>query len=291
MPSDDSVVREKAVESLKSIGLKLSPSAVYSDYLPMVKRMRKGDLFSMRISACFLYAQIYERLDSERRAYARTKFLKLSKDDTPMVRRGAAQSLSILAEFIEEELSKDYTVPLLKALLQDDNDSVKIMAVYSALPIVRRLLRGQQQLIKEQVVPPLKQAAENKMITWRLRFSVADVAAQICESIAKEIVDNDIVPIYENLLVDKEPEVKSEAVAKLHDLSKYASASRMIEKLVPNLNTTTVNDLSQHVRASLALSVCDIANNIGKEHAITFIVPVVVQLLKDQATEVRIILM
>lgn len=90
MPSDDSVVREKAVESLKSIGLKLSPSAVYSDYLPMVKRMRKGDLFSMRISACFLYAQIYERLDSERRAYARTKFLKLSKDDTPMVRRGAA---------------------------------------------------------------------------------------------------------------------------------------------------------------------------------------------------------
>jgi serine/threonine-protein phosphatase 2A regulatory subunit A len=177
LPSDDSVVREKAVESLKSIGLKLSPSAVYSDYLPMVKRMRKGDLFSMRISACFLYAQIYERLDSERRAYARTKFLKLSKDDTPMVRRGAAQSLSILAEFIEEELSKDYTVPLLKALLQDDNDSVKIMAVYSALPIVRRLLRGQQQLIKEQVVPPLKQAAENKMITWRLRFSVADVAA------------------------------------------------------------------------------------------------------------------
>lgn len=291
MPSDDSVVREKAVESLKSIGLKLSPSAVYSDYLPMVKRMRKGDLFSMRISACFLYAQIYERLDSERRAYARTKFLKLSKDDTPMVRRGAAQSLSILAEFIEEELSKDYTVPLLKALLQDDNDSVKIMAVYSALPIVRRLLRGQQQLIKEQVVPPLKQAAENKMITWRLRFSVADVAAQICESIAKEIVDNDIVPIYENLLVDKEPEVKSEAVAKLHDLSKYASASRMIEKLVPNLNSTTVNDLSQHVRASLALSVCDIANNIGKEHAITYIVPVVVQLLKDQATEVRIILM
>ena len=53
-----------------------------------------------------------------------------------MVRRGAASSLSILSEFIEEELSREYTVPLLKSLLQDDNDSVKIMAVYSALPIV-----------------------------------------------------------------------------------------------------------------------------------------------------------
>ena len=36
---------------------------------------------------------------------------------------------------------------------------------------------------------------------------------------------------------------------------------------------------------------CDIANNIGKDHALTYIVPVVVQLLKDQATEVRIVLM
>ena len=56
LPSDDSVVREKAVESLKSIGKKISQQAVYDDFLPMVKRMRKGDLFSMRISACFLYA-------------------------------------------------------------------------------------------------------------------------------------------------------------------------------------------------------------------------------------------
>ena len=136
------MVREKAVDSLKSIGKKISQQAVYDDFLPMVKRMRKGDLFSMRISACFLYAQIYGRLDGERRQYARIKFQKLSKDDTPMVRRGAAQSLSILSEFIEEELSRDYTVPLLKSLLQDDNDSVKIMAVYSALPIVQRLLKG-----------------------------------------------------------------------------------------------------------------------------------------------------
>ncbi len=82
--------------------------------MPMVKRMRKGDLFSMRISACFLYAQIYGRLDQEHREYARTKFQKLSKDDTPMVRRGAAQSLSILTEFVEVDHSEDYMVPLLR---------------------------------------------------------------------------------------------------------------------------------------------------------------------------------
>jgi len=47
----------------------------------------------MRISACFLYADIYEKLDKDQREMARKKFTKLSKDDTPMVRRGAAQSI------------------------------------------------------------------------------------------------------------------------------------------------------------------------------------------------------
>ena len=44
----------------------------------------------VRISACFLYTFIYKRLDSARREYTRLKFEKLVKDDTPMVRRGAA---------------------------------------------------------------------------------------------------------------------------------------------------------------------------------------------------------
>jgi serine/threonine-protein phosphatase 2A regulatory subunit A len=108
--------------------------------MPMVKRMRKGDLFSMRISACFLYAQIYGRLDESRKEYTRMKFQKLAKDDTPMVRRGAAQSLSILAEQIEKEHARNYVVPLLRSLLQDDNDSVKIMAVYSTATVVNKLL-------------------------------------------------------------------------------------------------------------------------------------------------------
>jgi serine/threonine-protein phosphatase 2A regulatory subunit A len=140
-------------------------------------------------------------------------------------------------------------------------------------------------------MPPFKVAVENKSVSWRLRFSVAEVAAGICENLDTEIVDELVVPLYENLISDKEPEVKSEAVAKLHELSKHASPSRLIEKLIPNLNNVTVNDNSQHVRGSLALSVCDVAKNLGKNHALSYIVPVVATLLKDQATEVRITLM
>ena len=43
--------------------------------------------------------------------------------------------------------------------------------------------------------------------------------------------------LYENLISDKEPEVKSEAVAKLNDLSRYASANRLIDKLMLQIGT------------------------------------------------------
>jgi hypothetical protein len=59
-----------------------------------------------------------------------------------MVRRGAAQSISILTESIEKDHAEQYLVPLLKQLLTDDNDSVKIMAVYSAIPVVQKVLNG-----------------------------------------------------------------------------------------------------------------------------------------------------
>ena len=88
--SDDSVVQNKAVASLKKIPKVLTDETIHSDYIELVRRLKKGDFFSMRIAACHLYAQIYERLNDEKRAVVRKKFAKLVKDDTPMVRWGSA---------------------------------------------------------------------------------------------------------------------------------------------------------------------------------------------------------
>ena len=117
-------------------------------------------------------------------------------------------------------------------MLTDDNDSVKIMAVHSTLAVVSRM-GGYGQLVREEIVPPLKVAVENKMATWRLRFSVAEVAAKMCEYLPDEVINGEIMQMYENLITDKEPEVKSEAITKLPDLAKYASAGRLTEKILP----------------------------------------------------------
>lgn len=65
MSSDDAMVREKAIEALRKVSAALSNAEVSASYLPLVKRLKKGDMFSMRISASQLYADIYPRLDVE----------------------------------------------------------------------------------------------------------------------------------------------------------------------------------------------------------------------------------
>ncbi len=94
--SDDAMVREKAIEALRKVSAVLSSTAIKLSYLPLVKRLKKGDMFSMRIAASQLYADIYPRLDTEEQVKVHKKFRKLCSDDTPMVRWGAAQAVSSL---------------------------------------------------------------------------------------------------------------------------------------------------------------------------------------------------
>jgi hypothetical protein len=68
----------------------LSTMTIQTAYLALIKRLQKGDVFSMRIAASQLYADTYKRLGEEERAKVHKKFRKLCADDTPMVRWGAA---------------------------------------------------------------------------------------------------------------------------------------------------------------------------------------------------------
>lgn len=129
------------------------------------------------------------------------------------------------------------------------------------------------------------------MVSWRLRFSVAEVAANLAAYVSKEIADADIVGYYVTLLQDKEPEVKSEAITKLPDLAKNCSSSAIIEQILPVLSSHSVNDNSIHVKGSLALAICQLPQYIGKENTLQYVIPPVTQLLKESPTEVKITLM
>ena len=127
--SDDSVVQTKAINSLKKITEVLNENTINGQYVDLIGRLDEGDYYSMRIAACQLYAQIYRSLNEEKREVVRTKFTKLVRDDTPMVRWGAAQAMAVICHALDAQTITNYLLPLLKELLQDKNDSVKVHAV------------------------------------------------------------------------------------------------------------------------------------------------------------------
>lgn len=117
MGSDDSVVQQKAISSLKKITAILRNEDINSKYVDLIGRLGDGDYFSMRIAACQLYAQIYEKLVEEKREQVKAKFTRLVRDDTPMVRWGAAQAMAVICHSLDRETISAYLLPLLKELL------------------------------------------------------------------------------------------------------------------------------------------------------------------------------
>lgn len=153
------------------------------------------------------------------------KFSKLVKDDTPMVRWGAAQAMAVIAHSMDSATIASFLLPLLKELLMDKNDSVKVHAVQSSVVIAELL--DDADLVQQSIVPSLKQAFQNKQ-SWRLRFAVAENAAKIGKRLRREQVDQCILPFYVTLLGDSEPEVRSESVNNLSSLASNCTTSLIV---------------------------------------------------------------
>lgn len=92
---EETVVREKAIESCGKIALTMPPNHIEEHYLPMLKRLSAGDWFTSRTSACGLYAPIYNLCSPGAQEELKKAFGLLCADDTPMVRRAAATNFAV----------------------------------------------------------------------------------------------------------------------------------------------------------------------------------------------------
>ncbi len=59
---EETIVRDKAVESLRAVAEEHSPADLEAHFVPLVKRLATGDWFTSRTSACGLFAASYKRL-------------------------------------------------------------------------------------------------------------------------------------------------------------------------------------------------------------------------------------
>ena len=79
---EETIVRDKAVDSLRSIADEHSNTDLESHFVPLVKRLATGDWFTSRTSACGLFSVCYSRVSAsvkgtEKTLEKRTQYPKL----------------------------------------------------------------------------------------------------------------------------------------------------------------------------------------------------------------------
>nr|CAG4641606.1 EOG090X049L [Eurycercus lamellatus] len=144
---EETVVRDKAVESLRLISEQHSPADLETYFIPLLKRLASGDWFTSRTSACGLFSVAYSKVSPAVKAELRATFRMLCQDDTPMVRRAAASKLGEFARVVEVEWLKADLIPMILfaywhvlrinhgvcALLKDPEAEVRAAAAHKKL--------------------------------------------------------------------------------------------------------------------------------------------------------------
>jgi len=176
---EEPTIREKAVETLKSISKSQTQQFFSNYFINMIKRLASWDNYPSRVSACSLFYICYPHLNSSDRGEIRQLYGELARDDTPMVRRAAASNIKNLVAVFEEEDVKADLLPLFSVLIKDDTDSVKINALESSIHLLSYYTRKE---VRENLILLLKNLdPENK--SWRVRYALAENLIHFCSKI------------------------------------------------------------------------------------------------------------
>ena len=282
---EETVVREKAVEAACKVGSAMTGDGVTTHFVPAVQRLASGDWFTARISACGMVAVAYEGCppgEAETRSQLRATYSKLCADETPMVRRAAAQHLGKFASVCEPEHVKGEIMQLFQQLVQDEQDSVRLLAVEDCAALGKLLPR--EECVAE-IVPTVKKFAADK--SWRVRYMVAQQLYSLCESVGSDLARSELLQSYEQLLTDNEAEVRIASAGNVAAFVQLVGAQAAGAKIVPRVKELA-GDQSQHVRAALASCIMGLAPTMGKDQTIDQLLPVFLTLLKDEFPDVRL---
>eukprot|EP00118_Oscarella_pearsei_P015653 m.142675 g.142675 ORF g.142675 m.142675 type:complete len:444 (+) comp38363_c0_seq3:513-1844(+) len=210
----------------------------------------------------------------------------LCSDDTPMVRRAAAGKLGEFAKAVEMESVKTSMVELYTSLANDEQDSVRLLAVEAGIAIASILSKDE---IEPLVMPTLRKSIEDK--SWRVRYMIADKFTQLQDAVGPEVTKVDLVPAYRDLLRDPEAEVKTASALKLKEfcekLPKDTREHSILTVIIPCVKDL-VSDVNSHVKSALASKLMGLAPILGKDHTIQQLLPLFLSQLKDECSEVRL---
>ncbi|KAI9735329.1 MAG: Polyamine N-acetyltransferase 1 [Claussenomyces sp. TS43310] len=281
---EEPLVREKAVESLNKICEELSSQQVEEYFIPLTIRLSKADWFTSKISATSLYNVPYKKASPPMQEQLRQQFGQLVHDETPMVRRQAANNLAKFVKEMPATIVIEEMIPLFQHLASDDQDSVRLLTV-EILIAIAEVVPKEQQSSHGVLLTALRSLIEDK--SWRVRYMVADRFEKIAKAVDDEVVARDLVPAFVKLLKDSEAEVRTAIAGQIPGFCGLLDRATLLNDIMATVEDL-VSDSSQHVRAALGTQISGLAPILGKQETIDHLLPMFLQMLKDEFPDVRL---
>ncbi|KAL9599375.1 MAG: hypothetical protein Q9219_003908 [cf. Caloplaca sp. 3 TL-2023] len=281
---EEPLVREKAVESLNKICGELSQSQVEEYFIPLIVRLSKADWFTSKISATGLYNVPYSKASQTSQEGLRQQFGQLVHDETPMVRRQAANNLAKFVKEMPPPIVINEMIPLFQHLSIDDQDSVRLLTV-EILIAIAEVIPKEQQTSHGTLLAALRVLFEDK--SWRVRYMVADRFEKIAKAVDEETLNRDLVPAFVKLLKDTEAEVRTAIAGQIPGFCGLIDRETLLNEIMSSVEDL-VSDSSQHVRAALGTQISGLAPILGKEETISHLLPMFLSMLKDDFPDVRL---
>jgi serine/threonine-protein phosphatase 2A regulatory subunit A len=296
---EESVVHDKAVESIVELVKTIPDHHITEHVVPMIERLGGADWYTSRISACNLicpaYARLLESKDQESKSKQtpeahlalRKLFLGLCADETPMVRRVACSNLGTFVELLPLEVVRDELLGAFEKLAEDDQDSVRLLSIDSCVALSNCFRVQQPDVCVQRTVPLMFNLCHDK--GWRVRYVVAREFGRLAASI-EGIDEAKRLEFHEGfvrLLQDGEAEVRTAAAANVGAVAKLMGGEVALKRLIGPIQALS-SDSSQYVRAALGSVVLDVCLVLDKQDVFDQLLPIFLQLLRDQDPEVRL---
>lgn len=292
--TEETVVRDKAVDSLNKVALELSEEQLLHDFVPLIENLATNEWFSSKVSACGLFQAVFVRVQDDKfRKDLLSLFLQLIQDETPMVRRAAGRNLPTLIDLLTEhpEFSTDdewdYISNMFQRLMTDKQDSVKFLAVDVLISILKFFNKKEDYTHSRDLLQSSIQLIGDE--AWRVRYMAADRFEELASQFKSnhEYVEELVEPFL-SLCQDNESDVRKAVAKQIPGFSKLIQdPSAVLNKIIPAVQNLSVDE-TETVRSSLASEVTNLAPLLEKQDCMNSLIPILLHMLKDEFPDVRL---
>ncbi len=277
---EETVVREAAVPGAQII-LSALPAAELSTCMAFLKRLAGGsppdNWYTSKVSLSKIIHCIYQKSGAQQNDL-RLMFIELCKDETPMVRRAACSSIATFCGVLDNKTLVDEMIPIFKTLVDDSQDSVRLLAIENLYKMAQHLTQDQADA---HLLAITKACVDDN--SWRIRNAIAAHLAEIAGTLPSTAVVKDMLPALLYLLQDSETEVRSSSTKNITGFYDLVGDAQFKSTVMPVMfNITT--DVNASVRINVAEVFMVLAPKLG-EKALNI---VATKLLKDESSDVRL---